>query len=94
MLPLPKKRIAGKGVLRKVDLDLFLRFLDALSEDMPTGITHLQMHTGTNHSVCMKYVNLLEKLELVKVIVQEKSKNVYVTEKGRRAFQLVSSCFQ
>lgn len=94
MLPISERKIIGKGVLKKVDLELFLRFLDALSIDTPTGITHLQMYTGTNHSVCMKYINLLEKLELVKLVIQEKNKDVYITEKGKRALQIVSSCFQ
>ncbi len=93
MLTIQKKKITHKNDLKKVDLELFIRFLEILSETDPTGITYVIMKTGTNHLVCMKYVKFLEKLQLIRLIVHEKNKDVYITERGKQALQMISSVF-
>jgi predicted transcriptional regulator len=65
-----------------------------ISETATIGITKLQMKTGTNHTVCIKYVTLLEKLELVKLVICENNKQIQITNKGREALRIVSSYFQ
>lgn len=84
----------NEHVLKRVDLQLFLRFLTAISETTTIGITSLQMKTGTNHTVCVKYVTLLEKFGLVKLNVHESSKQIQITDRGRQALLAVSSYFQ
>lgn len=84
----------NEHVLKRVDLELFLRFLTAISETTAIGITGLQMKTGTNHTVCTKYVTLMEKFELAKLDVQENSKQIQITERGRHALLIISSYFQ
>ncbi|MDE1872995.1 MAG: hypothetical protein KGH99_05915 [Thaumarchaeota archaeon] len=88
------KTLKTDHVLKRVDLELFLRFLAVLSKTTTIGITSLQMKTGTNHTVCVKYMTLLEKFELAKLEVNENSKQIQITEKGRRALLVVSSYFQ
>jgi len=84
----------NEHVLKRVDLQLFLRFLTAISETTTIGITSLQMKTGTNQTVCVKYVTLLEKFGLVKLNVHESSKQIQITDRGRQALLAVSSYFQ
>lgn len=84
----------NEHVLKRVDLQLFLRFLTAISETTTIGITSLQMKTGTNNTVCVKYVTLLEKFGLVKLNVHESSKQIQITDRGRQALLAVSSYFQ
>lgn len=84
----------NEHVLKRVDLELFLRFLTAISETTTIGITSLQMKTGTNHTVCAKYVSLMEKFEIVQLDVHENSKQVHITERGRQALLIISSYFQ
>lgn len=84
----------NEHVLKRVDLQLFLRFLTAISETTTIGITSLQMKTGTNHTVCVKYGTLLEKFGLVKLNVHESSKQIQITDRGRQALLAVSSYFQ
>ncbi|MBI1829234.1 MAG: hypothetical protein HY222_00535 [Thaumarchaeota archaeon] len=80
--------------LKRVDLHVFLRFLTVMNENTSIGITSLQMKTGTNHSACMKYVVLLERLELIRITINGKNKEMNMTEKGRQAFLMLSSCIQ
>jgi len=77
--------------LKKVDLNLFLHFLQAMSEINPIGITALQRKTGTNTTSCRRYLTLIEKLELAKSIVKGKRKDVPITERGREALRLLSN---
>lgn len=84
----------NEHVLKRVDLELFLRFLTAISEASTIGITSLQMKTGTNHTVCTKYVSLMEKFELAKLDVHESGKQIQITERGKQALLIISSYFQ
>ena len=84
----------NEHVLKRVDLQLFLRFLTAVSEATTIGITSLQMKTGTNHTVCVKYVTLLEKFGLAKLDVHESSKQIQITDRGKQALLIISSYFQ
>lgn len=89
-----KGKLDRKHVLKRVDLELFLRFLTVISEATTIGITSLQMKTGTNSMVCTKYVTLLEKFTLVKLDASENSKQIQITERGRQALLTVLSYFQ
>lgn len=84
----------GHDVLKRVDLELFLRFLTTISETSTIGITSLQMKTGTNHTVCTKYIALMEKFEIIRLDVQENSKQVKITERGKQALLVISSYFR
>lgn len=84
----------NEHALKRVDLVLFLRFLTTISETRTIGITSLQMKTGTNHTVCAKYVTLMERFELAKLDVHESSKQIQITERGRQALLAISSYFQ
>ncbi|MGI0006666.1 MAG: hypothetical protein ACREAR_01570 [Nitrosotalea sp.] len=86
--------LQNKSKLKRVDLELFLRFLNVISETIPIGITKLQMKTGVNHIVCVKYIVFLEKFGLVRLITHEKSKEIYITERGKSAILAVTSYFQ
>ncbi|SMH70355.1 hypothetical protein [Candidatus Nitrosotalea okcheonensis] len=88
-----QKTLKTNHILKRVDLKLFLRFLTAISETT-IGITSLQMKTGTNHTVCTKYITLMEKFELAKLDVHESSKQIQITERGRHALLIISSYFQ
>ncbi len=83
----------NKRKLKRVDLDLFIRFLNVISETSPVGLTALQRKTGTNHTACIKYVTLLEKLELAKW-VKENNRILSITERGREALKVLSVYFQ
>jgi predicted transcriptional regulator len=92
--PRPKQELKNRNNLRRVDLELFCRFLTVISEAATIGITSLQMKTGTNHTTCTKYVVLLEKLELVKLDAYEANKQIRITEKGKESLRIMSSYFQ
>lgn len=92
MKTLYNKRSKSTNELKRVDLELFFRFLTIFSETTSIRITHLQMKTGTNHSACIKYILLLEKLELIESITHENDKNMHITDRGRNALKVLSSC--
>lgn len=81
-------------MLKRVDLELFLRFLTIISKVTSIRITSLQMRTGTNHDACIKYVTLLEKFELAKLVTDERNKEICITERGKEALKVMSSYFQ
>ncbi len=66
MIPSDRPK-TNKGKIKRIDLDLFYRFLTVLSETPSIGITKLQMDTGTNSHVCSKYVEFFEKLEIIHI---------------------------
>lgn len=88
------KKLKTDHVLKRVDLELFLRFLTIISETATIGITSLQMKTGTNHTVCAKYITLQEKFELAKLEVHENSKQIQIMEKGKQALLSMLSYFK
>lgn len=84
--------IISDTILKRVDLYVFLRFLTVINDAAPVKVTHLQLKTGTNYSACVKYVDLLERLQLVQVDTDGKNKEIHMTEKGRNAFSMMTSC--
>lgn len=92
--PSTKQELKSKNNLKRVDLELFCRFLTVISEAATMGITSLQMKTGTNHTTCIKYVMLLAKLELVKLDVYENNKQIRITDKGKESLRIMSSYLQ
>lgn len=89
-----KKEPTSKNVLKRVDLELFFRFLTIISKVTSIRITSLQMKTRTNHDACIKYVTLLEKFELAKLVTDGKNKEICITEMGKKALKIMSSYFQ
>ncbi len=85
-----ERMVRSKKDLKRVDLDVVIRFLNILSETNVIGITKLQMKTGTNHSTCVKYVKLLERLGLAKSVIHGRKKDVSITERGREALKILS----
>ena len=79
--------------LKRLDLDVFSRFLNVISEADKIRITNLSMKTGTNHSVCTKYVRFLETFGLANLVAIGKNKFVCITESGREAVKVMSSRF-
>ncbi|MGH9921300.1 MAG: hypothetical protein ACRD38_00960 [Nitrososphaerales archaeon] len=77
--------------LKRIDLEVLIRFLNVLSESNSIGITNLQMRTGTNHYACYRYVGFLRKFGFVQTFVDGKKKNVSLTEKGREVIKLLSA---
>ncbi len=84
------ERIVRNRQLRRLDLDVMFRILTVLSENSTMGITNLQMRSGINHFTCIRHLKVLERLELVTLIVNAKNKNVSITQKGRDFLKLLT----
>jgi predicted transcriptional regulator len=85
-----EKQTGDKKELKRIDLDVLVRFMNVLSENNSIGITNLQMSTRTNYETCMRYVRLLEKLGVVKMHAKGKNKHVELTDNGSEVCRLIS----
>lgn len=86
---MPRAAAQNKISLKRIDLEVLIRFLNSLSDSSPIGITNLQMKTGTNHFACHRYVRFLEKFGFVETFADGKKKLVRLTENGRELIKLL-----
>jgi predicted transcriptional regulator len=69
--------------LLKPDLYVVARFLDVLWWDnIGMKKTPLQMSVGLNYQTFIKYLNWLQKHELVNIITDDQTERIKLTEKG------------
>jgi predicted transcriptional regulator len=87
----PQTAVQNEIGLKRIDLEILIRFLNILSASNSVGITNLQMKTGTNHFACQRYVSVLRKFGFAETLIDGKKKSVYLTEKGREVVKLLSA---
>jgi predicted transcriptional regulator len=72
-----------------LNIDVMIRILKTLLENDKIKRTNLAGKAGLNYVKCIKYLNLLHRLELIKVIFDD-SQHVVITEKGIRTLELLA----
>jgi len=77
--------------LKRIDLDVLIRLLNILPEISPIGITSLQMKTGIKHSACIKYISFLERLGLVRLVIDGRNKYVSITDRGKETVKILTA---
>ena len=86
-LPISLLLITGSGVNRRTGSsfsnDVIERLLQTLVESGPIGKTRLSGKAGVNYETCIKYVNFLVMLNLVKIVEGvDRTEHVSVTSEG------------